>query len=81
MGMTRYEATFEVDEKTDSHAVQRILEQVYDTIREESRSVRQGTEDGTELLQEFESLRDAAEYPTPGKLTITYEQYDDEFDE
>lgn len=79
--MTRYEATFEIDEKSDSHAVRRILERVYDTIREESRSVREGTEDGTELLQEFESLRDVAEHPTPGKLTITYYQYEDEFDE
>ena len=81
MGMTRYEATFEIDEKTDSHAVRRILEQMYDTIREESRSVREGTDDGTELLQDFESLRDAVEHPTPGKLTIIYDQYDDEFDE
>ncbi|UWG49944.1 Uncharacterized protein AArcCO_0621 [Halalkaliarchaeum sp. AArc-CO] len=79
--MARYEATFEINEKTDSHAVRRILEQVYDTIREESRSVREGTDDGAELLQEFESLRDAGKHPTPGKLTITYEQYDDEFDE
>ncbi len=81
MRMTRHEATFEIDEKSDSHAVRRILEQVYDTIREESRTVRQGTDDGTEVLQDFESLRDAAEHPTPGKLTITYYQYDNEFDE
>lgn len=79
--MKRYEATFEIDEKTDSYAVRRILRQVYDTIREEARSVREGTDDGTKVLQEFESLRDAGEHPTPGKLTITYEQYDDEFDE
>lgn len=54
---------------------------MYDTIREESRSVREGTDDGTELLQDFESLRDAVELPIPGKLTIIYDQYDDEFDE
>lgn len=75
--MSRYEATFEVDSKTDSYAVRRILERLYDTVREESRKVRDGSDDASELLREFEALRDAAEHPTAGKLTVRYEQYDD----
>jgi len=79
--MTRYEATFEIDSKTDSYATRRILEQAYNTIREESRSVRAGSEDADALLEGFETLRDAAKEPTAGRLTITYEQYDERFDE
>lgn len=79
--MARYEASFEIDSKTDSYAARRIFEQVYDTIREESRSVREGSDDGSELLQQFRTLREQAENPSPGKLTITYEQYDGDFDE
>lgn len=75
--MSRYEASFEIDSKTDSYAARRILERVYDTVREESRSVRDGSEDTTTLLQEFKTLRDAAKRPTTGKLTIIYERYDD----
>jgi len=79
--MSRYEASFEIDSKTDSYAARRTLEQVYDTIREESRSVREGADDADELLEEFRTLRDAASQPTPGRLTITYERYDDEFED
>ena len=78
--MSRHQASFEIDSKTDSYAARRILERVYDTIREESRSVREGTDDADELLETFRTLRDAAKRPTAGKLTITYEQYDDEFE-
>jgi len=76
--MSHYEATFEIDSKTDSYAARRILERTYDTIREESRSVREGSDDADELLEAFRTLRDAAKQPTAGKLTITYERYDDD---
>ncbi len=79
--MSRYEASFKIDSKTDSYAARRMLEQVYDTIREESRSVREGTDDADELLREFKTLRDAVKHPTPGRLTITYEQYDGGFED
>lgn len=78
--MSRFEATFEIDSKTDSHAARRILEQAYDTIREESRSVREGSDDADELLGAFQTLRDAGKQPTPGRLTIVYERYDTEFE-
>ncbi len=80
-GMAPHEVSFEIDSKTDSYAVRRILEQAYDTLREESRSVREGSDGASELLREFKTLRDVAKRPTPGRLTITYEQYDDEFDD
>ncbi|AHZ22952.1 hypothetical protein E6P09_02380 [Haloferax mediterranei ATCC 33500] len=79
--MREYEAVFEIDSKGDSYAVRRVLEQVYDTIREESRSVREGSDDASALLEEFKTLRDAARDPAEGKLTITYKQYDDEVDD
>jgi hypothetical protein len=75
--MRRYEATFEIESKTDSYAVRRILERVYDTIREESQKVREGSDDASTLLNEFRTLRDAAAEPATGKLTITYERSDD----
>ncbi|WP_224333288.1 hypothetical protein [Haloprofundus halobius] len=79
--MSRHGATFEIESKTDSYAARRILERAYDTIREESRSVREGTDDAQALLREFEALRDAARHPTPGKLTIIYEQDDGKFED
>lgn len=79
--MSCYEASFGIDSKTDSHAARRLLEQVYDTIREESRRVRERTDDADELLREFRTLRDAATPRTAGRLTIIYERYDGEFED
>jgi len=78
--MSRHEASFEITSRADSRAARRMLEQAYDTIREESKSIREGTEDSTELLQSFKALRDAARQPAAGTLTITYERDDDGFD-
>ncbi|WP_372911652.1 hypothetical protein [Salinigranum sp.] len=79
--MSTYEASFKIDSKDDSYAARRLLEQAYDTIREESRSVREGTDDADELLRAFKTLREAAKEPTPGRLTITYEQYGGGFED
>ncbi|ELZ90129.1 hypothetical protein C440_17031 [Haloferax mucosum ATCC BAA-1512] len=78
--MSNYEASFEIESKADSNATRRILEHAYDTIREESRTVREETEDASELLGSFRALRDAARSPSPGRLTITYQPFDGEFD-
>jgi hypothetical protein len=77
--VSRYQASFKIDSKSDSYAIRRILEKVYDTVREESRTVRENADDTTALLGEFETLRDAAQEPSPGELRIVYERYDDEF--
>lgn len=78
--MERYEATFEIESKSDSYAARRILERVYDTIREESRTVRAGTADSSELLEQFEALREIVRTPAPGRLTVTYEIHDEGFE-
>ena len=78
--MEEYEATFEVDSKTDAHAVERLLERLYDSVREESRTLREGTGDSAEMLAQFEAIRDAARDRRPGKLTVVYERRDGEFE-
>ena len=77
--MDRHEATFSIETKTDAYAVERLLNRLYDSLREESRTLREGTGDSTEMLAEFEAVRDAASRRVPGELTIVYEQRDEEF--
>lgn len=79
--MDKIEASFDIDSKSDSYATQRILEGLYDRVREESQTVVAGSEDASELLDQFERLRDAAERPAPGTLTVTYERADDHFED
>lgn len=73
--MSHHQASFEIASTSDSYAARRILERVYDTVREESQLVGEGTDD--DGLAPFRALRDAAKPPAPGKLTITFERYDD----
>jgi len=77
--MPTYEATFEIDSKSDAYAVRTVLEQTYNTVREESRTVRAGSDDADELLDAFEELKNQAQQPTTGRLTITYEVDEDGF--
>lgn len=78
--MDEYEATFEVESKTDAHTVERLMNRLYDMLREESRTIRKGSVDSTEMLEQFEAIRDATRRPTPGKLTIVYESKSTEFE-
>lgn len=77
--MSRHEAIFEIESATDAAAVHRILEGLYDSVREESRSVRAGSEDSSETIEAFEALRDAAAEPAPGRLRVSYERDEEEF--
>jgi hypothetical protein len=61
--------------------VQQVLKHVHDTIRDESRTIREETEDANELLAAFESLQDAAMEPSPWGLKIVYERYDEDFED
>lgn len=79
--MEEQKAVFEVESKSDAYAVERLLNQLYDSLREESRTVRNGTGDSTEMLEQFEAIRDAARRQKPGKLTVVYEQRDEPFEE
>ncbi len=78
--MDEHTAVFEINSKMDAHAVERLMERMYDSLREESRTVREGSNDSTEMLEQFETIRDATRRPTPGKLTVIYETRDEQFE-
>lgn len=78
--MDEYEATFEIESRTDAHTVERLMNRLYDMLREESRTIRKGSADSTEMLEQFEAIRDATQRPTPGTLTIVYESESKEFE-
>jgi hypothetical protein len=78
--MDEHVAVFEIDSKKDAHAVERLMERMYDSLREESRTVRDGSSNSTEMLEQFETIRDATRRPAPGKLTVIYEPQDGEFE-
>ncbi|KAB1198632.1 MULTISPECIES: hypothetical protein [Haloferax] len=78
--MDEYTAVFEIDSKTDAYAIERLMDRLYDSLREESRTLVEGASNSTAVLEQFESIRDAARRPTPGKLTVIYESRDEEFD-
>lgn len=79
--MPEFEATFEVNSKTDALAIERLTNRLYNAVREESRSLRSETTDSTEMLSKFEAIRDAARETRPGRLTIVYEQRDERFED
>lgn len=79
--MDEYTAVFEVDSKSDAYAVERLMNGLYDSLREESRTLRKGSNDSTEMLSEFKAIRDAVQRPTPGKLTVIYESHGGEFED
>lgn len=75
--MEEFTATFEAESKTDAYAVGRMVERLYDAVREESRTLRGEADGSTEMLERFEAMRDAAREHEAGRLTVTYEQRDD----
>ena len=78
--MDEYTATFEIESKTDAFAVERLMDRLYDAVREESRSVRDGSADARGMLTEFETIRDAARRHGPGRLRVVYEVSNEDFD-
>lgn len=79
--MDQYEATFEIESTSDARAVERMVTQLYDSVREESRTVREQSGDSTAVLDQFEAIREVARDPAPGRLTVVYERRDEPFDE
>lgn len=77
--MDEYEATFPIESRSDAFTVERLMHRVYDSLREESRTVRRGSGDSTPMLEQFETIRDATRNRMPGTLTIRYEARDDVF--
>jgi uncharacterized membrane protein len=66
-------AEFEIESKTDARAIERLLDRLYDSLREESRTLREGSSDSTTMLEQFEAVRDATRDHSTGTLRITYE--------
>lgn len=79
--MEEHEATFDIETRSDAAAVERLLERLYDAVREEARTVREGSADSTAMLAQFREVRDAARRPAPGQLTVVYERRDEAFPE
>jgi DNA transposition AAA+ family ATPase len=79
--MAQYEAVFEIESKADAEAVRRLVERVYDVMREETREVYADEPDQSEMLDAFEAIRDAARHHGPGTLAIRYDQHDEAFGE
>lgn len=79
--MNEHEATFEIDSVSDAYAVERLMNTVYDTLREESRTIREGSSDSTGMMEQFQEVRDAARQPMPGRLTVRLEQRSEEFED
>ncbi len=75
--MESRQATFEIDSESDAHAVSLIMEQIYNSLREESVVVNKGEKQPNEMLDEFRKIRTMAEHESPGRLTIIYESYED----
>jgi chitodextrinase len=72
--MSRYDATVTVSSETEAQAVKLVLEQAYNTLREETGTVG----NRSELLSRLEAVMAAAQQPRPGTLTISYE-FDEDY--
>ncbi|SIR33071.1 hypothetical protein SAMN05421858_2282 [Haladaptatus litoreus] len=79
--MARHEATFEIRSKSDAHAINLLMDRVYDSLREQSTTVEGKTKLPNEMLETFDSLRTATNRETPGTLTIVYEEENEPFEE
>lgn len=77
--MSRYDVTFEITSEADAYAVQRLMEQTYDTFREELQHVSAYGEPLDETLERVAKIREAMRDPSPGTLTISYERHDTDF--
>ena len=79
--MTHYEAVFEIDSKSDAEVIRLLVERVYDALREETREIDGDETSSSEMLEKFEAIRNATRHPTPGTLTIQYDQHNEAFED
>ena len=75
--MSQYEATFEIDSKSDAQIARILAERVYDTVREETREVSGAESSPSEMLEDFEAIREAAGRFRRGTLTVRFDQSDE----
>ena len=78
--MEEYEAKFEIESSSDARAIERVLTRLYDSLREESRTTREGANSSTEMLEQFETLRDAARDHRSGTLRVVYTRDEEPID-
>ncbi|WP_435157919.1 hypothetical protein [Haladaptatus sp. DFWS20] len=79
--MSHYETVFEIDSTSDAEAIRLLVERVYDALREETREIDGDEASSSEMLERFEAIRNAARHPTPGTLTIHYDQHNEAFED
>ena len=79
--MSQYEATFDIDSKSDAQIARVLAERVYDTVREETREVSGEGSSPSEMLEDFEAIREAAGQFSPGTLTIRFDQSGESFEQ
>lgn len=79
--MSQYEVTLEINSKSDAHAVRMLVEEIYDTLREEFREPGDAESTPMEMLQTLAEMRDASRRQASGSLTIVFEQHEGGFDE
>jgi hypothetical protein len=75
--MTRHEATFDIEDRSDARAVRRLTERIHDAFREELGAVYDEEEAPVDALDAFETIRNAARDQSPGTLKVVYETDDD----
>ena len=79
--MDEYKATFEIESKTDAYVVEQLMNHMYNSLREESKTIRAKSSGSTAMMEQFQAIRDATRQSKPGRLTVTLEQEDEEVEE
>lgn len=75
--MSRHEATFQIESKSDAYAVRLLTEQLYDTMREELLNAPGDDAGQNETLQQFAAIRDATRSLSPGSFSVRFERDDE----
>lgn len=76
--MGEHTATFEIDSESDARVISRLLDEIYNRLREERRGVHGEDAPDDRMLAEFEALRDAVDRGSGGEVTITYRERADD---
>lgn len=79
--MSRHEATFEIESKSDAYAVRLLAERMHDTLREELQKSLEDDTAPSEALQQFAAIREATRHQSAGRLTVIYERRRETFDD
>lgn len=70
--MEEYTATFDIESAADARTVSRVLDDLYDRLREEDLRVREGETVANQMLAEFRALQSEFDAGSTGQLVVTY---------